>query len=90
MYRQKGTLSNLENVGYCKAGHEGYYNVYIMDEVQSIIALGAGAVTKLKAPNSEQISRIFNYKYPLEYIRGFENIINRKREVLKFFEEHPF
>lgn len=90
MYRQKGTLSNLENVGYCMAGHEGYYNVYIMDEVQSIIALGAGAVTKLKAPNSEHISRIFNYKYPLEYIKGFENIINRKREVLSFFEKHSF
>ncbi len=90
MYRQKGTLSNLENVGYCKAGHEGYYNIYIMDEVQSIIALGAGAVTKLKAPHSEQISRIFNFKYPLEYIKGFENIINRKREVLSFFEKYPF
>ena len=90
MYRQKGTLSNLENVGYCKAGHEGYYNIYIMDEVQSIIALGAGAVTKLKAPNSEQISRIFNFKYPLEYIKGFENIINRKREVLLFFEKYHF
>ena len=61
-----------------------------MDEVQSIIALGAGAVTKLKAPNSEEISRIFNFKYPLEYIKGFENIINRKREVPSFFEKYRF
>lgn len=90
MYRQKGTLSNLENVGYCKKGHEGYYNIYIMDEVQSILALGAGAVTKLKAPNNQEINRIFNYKYPAEYINGFENIINRKREVESFFEQYPF
>ncbi len=90
MYRQKNTLSNLENVGYTLDGHKGYYNIYIMDEVHTIIALGAGAVTKLKAPHSEEIRRIFNYKYPTEYISGFENIINRKREVLSFYEQYPF
>ncbi len=90
MYRQKGTLSNLENVGYAQSGHLGYYNIYIMDELHTIIALGAGAVTKLKAPHSEHISRIYNYKYPTEYIKGFENIINRKREVLSFYEQYPF
>lgn len=88
MYRQKGTLSNLENVGYCKEGHEGFYNIYIMDEVHSILALGAGAVTKLKVNHNNDIQRIFNYKFPLEYIRGFDNIINRKREVESFFEKH--
>ncbi len=87
MYRQKGTLSNLENVGYCLNGHEGYYNIYIMDEVHTIIALGAGAVTKLVSANTEDIHRIYNYKYPTEYISGFENIIERKREVLKFYDK---
>lgn len=87
MYRQKGTLSNLENVGYCLSGHEGHYNIYIMDEVHSIIALGAGAVTKLVSENTEDVFRIYNYKYPAEYISGFENIINRKKEVLKFYEK---
>lgn len=90
MYRQKNTLSNLENVGYSLDGRKGYYNIYIMSEVHSIIALGAGAVTKLKAPHSEDIERIYNYKYPTEYLSGFENIINRKREVLSFYEKHPF
>lgn len=90
LYRQKGTLGNLENVGYCTPNHEGYYNIYIMDEVHTIIALGAGAVTKLKAPKSEEIERIYNYKYPTEYLSGFENIINRKREVLNFYEKYPF
>ena len=90
MYRQKGTLSNLENVGYCKEGHEGFYNIYIMDEVHSILALGAGAVTKLKVNSKNDIQRIFNYKFPIEYIRDFDNIINRKREVESFFEKHSF
>lgn len=90
MYRQKSTLSNLENVGYCTLNHEGYYNIYIMDEVHTIIALGAGAVTKLKSPYSEEIKRVYNYKYPTEYLSGFENIINRKREVLSFYEKNNF
>ena len=90
MYRQKNTLSNLENVGYTLDGHKGYYNIYIMSEVHSIIALGAGAVTKLKAPHSDDIERIYNYKYPTEYLSGFENIINRKREALNFYEKYPF
>jgi len=90
MYRQKGTLSNLENVGYCKEGHEGYYNIYIMDEVHSIIALGAGGVTKLVTQGENDIKRVYNYKFPLEYINGFDNIINRKREVESFFEKCSF
>jgi len=90
MYRQKGTLSNLENVGYCLAGHEGYYNIYIMDEVHTILALGAGAVTKLKEIDGEDIQRVYNYKYPLEYVKDFDNIINRKQEILDFYSKHPF
>lgn len=90
MYRQKGTLSNLENVGYCINGHEGYYNIYIMDEVHTILALGAGAVTKLKEINGEDIKRVYNYKYPLEYVKDFDNIINRKQEILDFYSSHSF
>lgn len=90
MYRQKGTLSNLENVGYCISGHEGYYNIYIMDEVHTILALGAGAVTKLKTVNGEDIKRVYNYKYPLEYVKDFNNIIDRKQEILSFYNTHPF
>ena len=41
LYRQKNTLQNLENVGWCKPGHEGYYNIYIMEEVQTILSAGA-------------------------------------------------
>ena len=78
MYRQKNTVGNQENVGYAKEGHEGYYNVFMMEELHSIFAVGAGAVTKLVRENAEgkrEISRIFNPKYPYEYLRDAEKNI---------------
>ncbi len=74
MYRQKNTVGNFENVGFAKEGYEGLYNVYMMEEVHSIFAAGAGAVTKLvdypKVPGGKiEIERVFNVKYPYEYLR---------------------
>lgn len=85
MYRQSKCLGNLENVGWAKAGFEGIYNVYMMEECHTVLAVGAGAVTKLKAPNSGEIERIFNYKYPYEYINDFEQILNRKNYIEEFY-----
>ena len=73
MYRQKNTVGNYENVGFALNGAEGLYNVYMMEEVHSILAAGAGAVTKLVDYNSDNngkidIDRIFNAKYPYEYL----------------------
>ena len=77
MYRQKNTVSNLENVGFSIEGHEGMYNVFMMEEIHSIFAVGAGAVTKLVDDRTEEeggakIVRIFNPKYPYEYLREAE------------------
>ena len=85
MYRQSKCLGNLENVGWAKEGYEGLYNVYMMEECHTVLAVGAGAVTKLKAPNSGEIERIFNYKYPYEYINDFEQILNRKNYIEEFY-----
>lgn len=84
LYRQNGSLSALENVGYAKPGTEGLYNVYIMDESHSIFAVGAGASTKLCHPVNGKIKRIFNYKYPYEYIERFDIIKERKQNILEF------
>lgn len=89
MYRQSKTVGNLENVGYAKKGYEGLYNVYIMDETHTILACGASAVTKLKSVSDGQIERIFNYKYPYEYISRFDEMIARKKRVEEFYLEHP-
>lgn len=85
MYRQSKCLGNLENVGWAKEGYEGLYNVYMMEECHTVLAVGAGAVTKLKAPSSGEIERIFNYKYPYEYINDFDEILNRKNYIEEFY-----
>jgi oxygen-independent coproporphyrinogen-3 oxidase len=77
LYRQKGTRQNLENVGYTKPGFESPYNIFIMEEVQTVLAVGAGAVTKLCGPGNA-VKRICNHKYPYEYIGRFGELIDRK------------
>lgn len=88
MYRQSKTVGNLENVGYAKVGFEGLYNVYIMDETHTILACGASGVTKLKQPNVNNIERLYNFKYPYEYINRFDEIISRKKGIGEFYDKY--
>ena len=89
MYRQSKTIGNLENVGYARHGAECLYNVYIMDETHTILACGASAVTKLREPGGNYIERIFNFKYPYEYINRFNELMERKDGIFKFYEKYP-
>lgn len=89
MYRQSKTVGNLENVGYAKQDRECLYNVYTMDETHTILACGASAVTKLREPGGDYIERIFNFKYPYEYISRFGEIKERKEGILQFYEKYP-
>ena len=82
MYRQKSTVDSLENVGFAKPGTQCVYNIFIMDETHTILSAGGGGVTKLVFPENGEIHRIFNYKYPYEYIGRFHQILARKREIL--------
>ena len=88
MYRQSKTVGNLENVGYSLLGYECLYNVYIMDETHTILACGASAVTKLKEPSGSYIERIFNFKYPYEYITRFDELMHRKERIKEFYETY--
>ncbi|MBE6636774.1 MAG: coproporphyrinogen dehydrogenase HemZ [Ruminococcaceae bacterium] len=72
LYRQKNAQGNLENVGFCRPGYEGLYNILIMEELQSIYAVGAGAVTKIVGQGGEKIRRIFEPKYTYEYLSKSE------------------
>lgn len=85
LYRQSRMVGNLENTGWAKPGYESLYNVFIMEECQSILACGAGAVTKLKDPDGDRIERIFNFKYPYEYIDRYEELMSRKERVKEFY-----
>jgi oxygen-independent coproporphyrinogen-3 oxidase len=93
MYRQKNTVGNFENVGFSVPGMEGRYNIYMMEEVHSIFAVGAGAVTKcvrLAGDGAEKtvIRRFFNPKYPYEYLRE-ENCSGLIRAVREFYSDGP-
>ena len=85
MYRQSKCVGNLENVGWCKEGKDCLYNVFMMEECHTVLAVGAGAVTKLCEPGTTNVERIFNYKYPYEYISGFDKIIERKNGIKSFY-----
>ena len=87
LYRQKGTLQNLENTGYTRPGYAGLYNVFIMEEVHTILSAGAGGSTKLVGPDGH-IRRIFNHKYPLEYIERFDVVQARKQGVDDFYAKY--
>ena len=85
MYRQSRMVGNLENVGWSKRGFESLYNVYVMDETHTILACGSGGVTKLKQNNPDYLERIFNFKYPYEYIDRFDEVIQRKSGIMQFY-----
>lgn len=85
LYRQKNMEENLENVGYARPGKEGLYNILIMEEKHSILALGAGGATKLVLSGGERIERSENVKSLKDYLERTEEMIARKQT---FFEQY--
>lgn len=85
MYRQKKTVGNFENVGFAQPGAEGIYNIHMMEETHTIFSVGAGAVTKLvkisDGNEKTKIVRLFNQKYPYEYLAE-----NKSAEMIKEIE----
>lgn len=82
MYRQKNMAGNMENVGYAKEGKAGIYNILIMEEKQTILALGAGAVTKYVFPENGRIERVDNVKNVDQYIERIDEMIGRKEKFI--------
>ena len=87
LYRQSRMIGNQENTGWAKSGTECEYNIYTMDETHTVIACGAGGVSKIKDPYSNRLERIFNLKYPNEYLLRFNEMIERKEEVKNLYEQ---
>ncbi|MDR2088500.1 MAG: coproporphyrinogen dehydrogenase HemZ [Clostridiales Family XIII bacterium] len=82
LYRQKQTVGNLENTGYARDGKLGLYNVRIMEERQTIVALGAGASSKLYVPSENRLTRAFNASNYEIYAERLEEMLARKRRLL--------
>ena len=81
LYRQKNMSGNFENVGYSKRDKYGIYNILINEEKQTIVALGAGAITKGVFPD-DRIERCENVKDVTQYIERIDEMIERKRKLL--------
>jgi oxygen-independent coproporphyrinogen-3 oxidase len=80
LYRQKNISGNLENVGYARPGKAGMYNILIMEEKQSILALGAGSISKAVFPGG-RIERSDNCKDVSTYIGTIDEMIERKHRL---------
>ena len=87
LYRQKYMSGSFENVGWCISGAEGLYNIYIMEELHSILSLGAGGSTKMVDPVRDRIERVFHPKFPTEYIARPEKI-RQDLETFRRFHEN--
>ena len=82
MYRQKSHQENYENIGYAKPGHESIYNILMMEERETILALGGGGVTKLVDSDDWSLERAINPKFPAQYIEQVEKRTERKIDKL--------
>ena len=79
---------SLENVGWCRSGTESLYNIAMMEELHTVLALGAGGVTKLVEPSTGRIQRITAPKYPFDYLDRLDRVLQDKQAVRAFLETH--
>ena len=82
MYRQKNMVGNMENVGYCRDEKICIYNIQMIEEKQTIIALGADGVSKVVFPDENRIERFANVKDVREYNKRIDEMISRKIDLL--------
>ena len=81
LYRQKYMSGSFENVGWTKTGFAGLYNIYMMEELQTILALGGGGMTKILLPDG-RLERQHNPKAPQQYIARIDDVLEKKKEIL--------
>lgn len=87
LYRQKYMSGSFENVGWTKPGYENLYNIAMMEELHTVLALGGGGVTKLVDGSSGAIERMTDPKYPYEYIAGIDKLIVDKARLAEFYAQ---
>ena len=85
LYRQKYMSGSFENVGWTRPGFDNLYNICMMEELHTVLALGGGGVTKLVDRSAGRIERISDPKYPYEYINTIDRIIADKEKLADFY-----
>ena len=88
LYRQKYMSGSFENVGWSRDGRDCLYNIYMMEEIHSIVSLGGGGMTKVNLANGK-LERFHNPKFPEQYIEQFENVLEQKREIFDLLGQNP-
>ena len=86
LYRQKYMSGSFENVGWCRTGYTGYYNIYMMEELHSILSLGGGGMNKINLP-AGALERFHNPKYPQDYIQRIDTVLRQKDEIFALLEQ---
>ena len=87
LYRQKYMSGSLENVGWCLPGKESVYNIIMMEELQTVVSIGGGGVTKLVDRKNGRIVRLPNPKYPHDYLSSRDKILAQKDEIAAFYRD---
>lgn len=85
LYRQKMMSGSLENVGWTRPGQESLYNIVMMEELQTVVSIGGGGITKLIDPVSGKILRLPNPKYPHDYLSGLDKVLGQKQSISTFY-----
>ena len=85
LYRQKYMSGSLENVGWCRPGQESVYNIIMMEELQTVVSIGGGGVTKLVDRAAGTIVRQPNPKYPHDYLAALDRVLAQKEELAAHF-----
>lgn len=85
LYRQKYMSGSFENVGWCRPGYTGWYNIYMMEELHTILSLGGGGMNKINLP-AGALERFHNPKYPQDYIQRIDTILQQKDEIFTLLD----
>ena len=85
LYRQKFMSGGFENVGWARNGRVNLYNICIMEELRSILAMGGGGSTKLIRTDGGRNIRLMAPKYPLEYIENIDKTCAEKEKISEFY-----
>ena len=86
LYRQKYMSGSFENVGWCKPGYTGLYNIYMMEELHTILSLGGGGMNKVNL-GENKLERYHNPKIPQDYIARIDTICRQKDEIFEILNE---
>ena len=86
LYRQKYMSGNFENVGWCRHHDIGLYNIYMMEEMHTILSLGGGGMNKVNLPGGK-LERFHNPKYPVQYIERLDTVLAQKEEIFRLLAQ---